>query len=483
MQEQNNQPAPTLPNKDIFNQAQVAQPVQQPPAGTEMVDKKKIISGVGGKPKFSSKIFIFLGIVIFILLLAVVAKALFKGGANNGEVKITWWGLYESEEAVKPLIEEYRSKNPNVTIDYIKQSQQDYRERLANAITTGKGPDIFQFHNSWVPMFMNSLIANPTDYSSIFYPVVSIDLRSKDGFLGIPLEYDGIALYVNQDIMRTYGKNPPKTWDDLRKTAIDLTVREQTGGIRQSGAALGVTGNIDYWQDILALLMLQNGANPKDVMSLEAQSALTFYTNFSKVDSLWDESLPEASTYFSQGKLAMYFGKYSDAFVFNKDPNLHFQVVTLPQLPGVTSTSNSVSYASYWANGVSKASRNSEVAWDFLNFMTSKESLSKLYKSLESTRGYGNLYPRVDMQSELLSDPIAGPFIYQASFARSWYLNDKTFDGASGINTQVAKPFADTIAVLNLAGGTVDQAVEDLQVALTTALANYGLVARPLPTQ
>jgi ABC-type glycerol-3-phosphate transport system substrate-binding protein len=162
---------------------------------------------------------------------------------------------------------------------------------------------------------------------------------------------------------------------------------------------------------------------------------------------------------------------------------LHFQVVTLPQLPGVTSTSNSVSYASYWANGVSKTSRNSEIAWDFLNFMTSKESLTKLYKSLESTRGYGNLYPRVDMQSELLSDPIAGPFIYQASFARSWYLYDKTFDGVSGINSQVAKPFADTIATLNLAGATVDQAVESLQVALTTALANYGLVAKPLPTQ
>ena len=48
--------------------------------------------------------------------------------------------------------------NPNIKIRYEKQSTQDYQERLANTLASGKGPDIFEIHNtryqdSWHPPF------------------------------------------------------------------------------------------------------------------------------------------------------------------------------------------------------------------------------------------------------------------------------------------------------------------------------------------
>lgn len=179
----------------------------------------------------------------------------------------------------------------------------------------------------------------------------------------------------------------------------------------------------------------------------------------------------------------MYFGPYKEVYDIKKrNPSLHFEVVPVPQLPTDSSTVPSISYASYWANGVSKNSQNVSAAWDFLKFMSSQNTLRELYKNEVNIRGYGNLYPRVDMQKELLSDPFAGPFVYEAGFARSWYLDSNTNDGATGINTQVSKPYSDAInAISGGQGGNASQTAATLQSSLNQVLAGYSLVA-PLPS-
>ncbi|CAN5282659.1 hypothetical protein BH10PAT1_BH10PAT1_3540 [soil metagenome] len=473
-----NQPlAPTIPKQDIFNANVTPQPVVTPPPA-----KPDNPHANAGK-NFSMKlIFIILGGIIVLLLIILGARALVTKGNQSGEVTLTWWGLEEDEEAVAPLIAEYKQKNPNVTINFVKQSQENYRERLTNALANGKGPDIFEFHNSWVPMFANNLSPSTSDYSKIFYPVVTNDLKTKNGFVGIPLEMDDIALYINQDIFHAYGKNAPTTWDDFRKLAQQLTIFDSKGKIQQAGAAMGITNNMDYWQDVLALLMLQNGADLTNPNTLVGQSALTFFTNFSKTDRVWDYTLPTSTTDFTNGQLAMYFGTYKDAYkIKQKNPNLHFAIVPVPQLPSTGIANPSVAYASYWVNGVSNKSLNSTAAWNFLEFMSSSESLQELYKNEVKIRGYGNLYPRMDMQNLLLSDLSAGAFVYQASFAQSWYLHANTFDGDTGINTQIAKPYGDAVDAAN--SGTSDSAFAAEQSILNQILASYGLVnALPVAT-
>src|SRR5258708_1136066 len=444
------------------------------------IEKQKIVARHREFPKNA----ILIGVIILFLLVAIllIGKLFLSGAGGSKETSITWWSLEEDADAVTPLINEYEQKNPNVKINFVSQSQQDYRERLVNAIAQGKGPDIFEFHNSWVPIFGGNLTPVKDDFSSTFYPVVTGDLKTKNGFVGAPLEYNGIALFVNLDIFQAYGKNPPKTWDDFRKIASDLTIRDTNGNIKQSGAGIGVTSNINYWQDIFALLMLQNGADLTNPTTPAGQSALTFYTNFSKVDRVWDETLPASITDFENGQLAMYFGRYEDSYKIKKqNPSLHFAVVPVPQLPTNSALIPSISYANYWANGVLKSSPSQAAAWDFLKFMTTQNSLRELYTNEKKVRGYGNLYPRVDMKAELLSDTLSAPFIYQASFAKSWYLYANTYDGVTGINSQIAKPYMDAIDSVN-GTGTVDKALEDSQMTLSKILASYGLVSAPVAT-
>jgi ABC-type glycerol-3-phosphate transport system substrate-binding protein len=458
-----------MQDQNIFDANQVkpiSQPVGVDPTPVEPINKEKII----GRKRFPKELAILsIGLIALLIIVGFIVKIFGSRLITTKQNVITWWSLEEDVDAVNPIILEYEKQHPNIKIQFISQSPQDYFERLSNSLTKNTGPDIFEFHNSWVSVFRNYLDSSTEDFSSIFYPVATTDLKTKNGFWGIPLEYNGIALFVNEDILHLYNKNIPKTWDDLRKIAQELTLRDANGTIQQSGAAIGVTSNVDYWQDILALLMLQNGADLRDPTTISGQSALTFLTNLSKVDRVWDETLPHSTAYFASGKLAFYFGSYRDVFTIQKqNPSLHFAVVPLPQLPS-PGISNSVSYANYWVNGVSKNSANTIEAHDFLKFMSSPEVLRQLYLNEKKVRGYGNLYPRVDMQKELLTDNYAAPFIYQASFAKSWYLNANTNDGVMGINSQVAKPYMDAINAIN-GNTTVDQAVKDLQTALNKVL-------------
>jgi multiple sugar transport system substrate-binding protein len=403
------------------------------------------------------------GIVAFLIIKFVVPVL-----TGPSEVTLTWWGLWEDENIVTPLIQEYETAHPGVKISYIKQSREDYRERLASALAQGTGPDIFRFHNSWLPMFVSRLstapanLFNVSDFAKNYYPVSVNDLSGSSGIVGVPLEYDAITLFINEDIFAGAGKSPPQTWDELRQTALSLTIKDDRGVVTQSGVALGRTENVDHWPEILALMMIQNRANLNRPTGELAEAALKFYTIFSRVDKVWDETLPTSTAAFASGKLAMYFGPSWRALeISGANPSLRFKTVPVPQLPKDSPDEPSISYATYWVEGVASGSKNKNAAWDFLHYMSEKQSLEKFYTNASSVRGFGEPYPKIDMANLLLDHPILGSVIQLAPEAKSWYLASRTFDGDTGINSQLAVYFENAINAVN--DGT------DVTSALATA--------------
>lgn len=424
---------------------------------------------------------IILGVVVLLAIFYFVFRLILGRVGTGGAADLTWWGLWEDEQAVAPLIAEYEKAHPKVKIKYTMQSQQDYRERLTNSLAKGEGPDIFRFHNSWVPMFRKDLdalpasVINPSEYSQTFYPIAASDLTNGTSIVGIPLEYDGLVLYINQDIFDKSGKTPPATWDDLRQTAIALTQKDDQGTITQSGVALGRSENVDHWPEILGLMMLQNQVKLDNPTGKLAEDALTFFTVFSSVDGVWDATLPPSTQAFAGGKLAMYFGPSWRAFeIKQQNPNLRFKTVPVPQLPKANPNESNVSYASYWAEGVWARGKNKVAAWDFLKFLSTKESLEKLYQNEAAIRAFGEPYPRVDMSNLLASDPILGAVVSSASSAESWYLQSRTFDGPTGINSQINKYFEDAVNAVN-SGTPAQKALETVASGVSQVLNQYGV--------
>lgn len=465
MDDQNTVPMPQSP-VDAQPQATQPMPVIPPPE----------------QKKFSTKYLIIAGIVILVAILGFIGYNFFTK-SNPGTTTLTWWGLWEDSSIIAPLISTYEASHPNVKINYIKQSQKDYRERLTSAIAKNTGPDIFAFHNTWIPMFKNDLdtlpasVMNPADFAKTFYPIISSDLTSGSGIVGIPLGYDALTLYINDDIFNKAGKTAPTTWDDLRKTARELTVKDDQGVITQSGVALGRTENVDHWPEIIALMMLQNGVDLTNPTGKTAEDALTFFTVFSSVDGVWDATLPSSTQAFAAGKLAMYIGPSWRAFeIIDQNPKLKFHTVGIPQLPKDNPNQPDISYATYWAQGVWSKSSNKSAAWTFLKYLSQTDTLQKLYANESKVRNFGEPYPRVDMANLLNNHPTVGSIISQAPGAESWYLASRTFDGPTGINSQLANYFGDAINAVASGKTTATQALETASQGVRQVLTQYRLI-------
>lgn len=458
---------PTHPHPQQATQAQVAMPPSiQPTAGGQSSSapstlippqQSKVKPPRKGILKIAILAVVFLVlIVIFIFIVTRIGPPGFSLIGEKGE--IVWWGFW-SESVVKPLIDEYLEDNPNVEITYISQSSKDYRERLTNSLARGDGPDIFRFHNSWVPMFKNELGSLPAsemsskEFSTTYYQVIFSDLNTTEGVVGIPLGYDALTLYINEDIFAAAGKSPPVTWDEFQSTAKELTAR-QNNIIIQSGAAIGRTENVDHWQEILALMMLQNGVDMTNPKGQLANDAVNFFASFAGKDGVWEEILPPSTVAFANGKAAMYFGPAWRADEINKmNPNLRFKTALLPQLRKDDPAEPDVSYATYWIEGVWERSANKKEAWEFLRFLSSKESLERLYDNQSLTSLGGEPYSRVDMSGLLKDDKVAGSVLALAPSAKSWYLADATNDGPTGINSQLAEVYK--VVIDNVVAGRV----------------------------
>jgi len=419
-----------------------------------------------------------LPILLILIVVLAAGYAIYKFGLPRlrgvQEVTLSYWGLWEPDEVMKEVLAEWEKEHPKIKINYTRQSHREYRERLQSALARNEGPDLFRFHIAWLPMFKNELepvpasVMSASQFESLYYPVMTTNLRSGGDYLGIPLEVDSLALFYNQEIFQAAGKLPPASWDELRKLAIELTTRDETGKIQTAGVALGTTGNVEHWPDILGLMMIQNGANLANPTGNLARDALVFYTIFSKTDRVWDDTLPDSTLAFATGKVAMYFGFSWDVFEIKAiNPNLDFRVVSAPQLPGTDTA-----WASFWVEGVAKKSGLKEEAWEFLKFLSSPEITEKLYQAESKVRLFGEPYARVDMASRLKSDPMVAPFIDQAPKAETWYLCSRTWD--NGLNDRMIKYFEDAVNAVN-ADTDPDEALQTAASGVSQLLSQYGV--------
>jgi multiple sugar transport system substrate-binding protein len=391
---------------------------------------------------------------------------------NKPEEKITlnYWGVYEPKENLDEIINEYQAANPNVTIVYTRKTLTDYRQQVTARVGQPNGPDMFRFHNSWVPQMKSILAVTPQStvdnlqYATTFYPVVQTDLAANRGFYGIPLMYDGLGLYYNKQLFRQRGLlKPPATWREIEQVAKQLKA-DTNGKLDIGGIALGSTGNIDYWSDIFALLMYQQNASFVAPFSTkqETETAAKFYTDYVGQHKTWSETMTSSTDAFAQGKLAMMFGTSWSAFeIQGKNPNLEFAVAPVPQIPG-----SKLGLASYWAEGVANNIdiKKQEAAWKFLEHLASKETQQRLYAIQGKTRLFGEPPSRKDLAETVQDNDYINGIMDTADVAKSTYMSDKTFSG--GLNEELMSQYKKVV---------INRELQSSSAQIQTILYKYGI--------
>ncbi len=407
-----------------------------------------------------------LGLVAAVLLTGCGGTSTTQTGARinaNEKVNLTMWGLFDAPSVWQPIIQQYQSQHPNVTISYEQKTFADYQEDSLNALAARTGPDIWLVRNDWLAQHADKLVAAPAGlfagkttsalagFKTTFPDVVYQDAVVGDKIFGVPLSVDTLVLYYNKVLFQekrgeldrssdhvVSGSNDlrqaPITWNDAIRYANLLTKRDGNR-LTQAGLALG-SPNVVAAHDILTALMLQRGttlvaADRKSAAfnlpqidssgrsSVPGNDALQFWQSFTDSGSAnfaWSADFPDSISAFEQSKVAMivHYGFLQNQLEQDV-PTLQFGIYPLPQIAGATTP---VDYASYWLETVTNSSKNPAVAWDFLAFALQNAS------SYQQAAGRpGNTRPvQAGLPPTMPDRATHGlPLDFQRASATSWY--------------------------------------------------------------
>lgn len=401
-----------------------------------------------------------------------------SGGTTTSKVvpiQLVYYKLFDNEDVIKPMIQQFQATHPNVTIKYKKfNSSEDYYKTILNELAEGEGPDIFSVPNYWLKKNarkispMPAQMATEKQFNDAFVSVAAEDLiftDPRDGakkIFGLPLAVDTLALYYNNDLYQdrvpARGR-PAPTWNDFKDDVYKLTKEDKSfERFEVAGTAMGRSDNIARAMDVMYLLMLQYKVNlyndnlsqaefagqqaigPAGTSINPATEALSLYTSFglaSQKNYSWNEYMVESDSdvkemeAFARGKVATIFG-YSYLYTQIKDeieqlkkknvavinPN-SIKISAVPQVfDPATSTEKRDAFANYFAETVSRNSANSQVAWEFLMFITSKDNLAYYNQKTHAPTS------RRDLIDAQMQDPIYGVFAEQVGYAESLIIDD-----------------------------------------------------------
>lgn len=491
-------PPPTLsPVQPKTNNLPPASPSFPPPpvssGGAPLTPaSRKIITN-----KRSPLLFIIPVVLIIIVGVVFLIRGLASGGSKQSDqplptkstnaktVTLNYFGLWEPNQVMKPVIDAFEKQNPNIKINYMPQSSQDYQERLITSLSGETPPDVFRAHTTWLPILAKYILPAPantissTEITTNFYPIVSKLLVSNNQVYGVPVTVEGLGLFINTSMLKQKQINAPKTWEDLVTAAKSLTeVDPTTSKITRAGVALGNTSNIDHWPDIVSMMLLQAGVKMTNMKSPEVQSTLDYYTKFVTKLRVWDETLPPSTVAFANEKVAMIIApSWRAREIKAMNPSLSWEVVPVPQLPDV----EPLNWASIWFETVSKETKNPQEAWKFVSFLASANAQQILFDSASTERSYPQAPANKAVASVAIKNPVIAPFVTSMETATSFYTASMTRDAKTALNSRLIKYLEDAVNsfALNQDGTKI---VETLDNGFTQVLSEYGLVTKVAPT-
>lgn len=374
-------------------------------------------------------------------------------------ITLEYYRLWDENTVLDEAIKEYTREHKNVSISVHKiampdgKTIYDYQNDLVKQIADGEGPDIFMIHNDWLPYQSNQIypvpssVMTPETFKQTYPQVVVDDFLANNKIYAMPYYIDDLMLFYNTglftDAKIAREKTPPKTWADVAEITPKLTKRNADGSIAQSAINLGVDDQwIPRFAEIIATLIMQYGGtmtspdHTKATFDLPvnadkpyypAENALNYYTSFANpssptytysdaITSTGSKKFPSDIQAFMEGKLAMLIGYSYQVNNIKQYTGKRITFATAP-LPQVR-PEEPANIANYWGETVSKNSKYPQVAWDFINFVSQKNTL-RTYLS-----NTGHVSALKGMDDTYSSKPYLGPIYDQIKISKSWYRNN-----------------------------------------------------------
>ena len=315
---------------------------------------------------------------------AAAATAIAVPAIAQGSRKITFltWNIIDQKELIEGWIKRFQSTRPGVEVEWLDKKGPEFNPFYQTQLTAGTAPDVINTQGALGLEYaaQGALL----DLTPLFKKEAAVRSRYDPNYLGnwvfegqnymVPFYITKTLLFYNKPMFAKAGlAGPPKNFDEILSHAQKMTSGEASSGF--------MTLNFDwlFWP-----LFAMNGVElvtpdlkktafntPKAAEVLDKLAKSTQSNAINKIS--WTGRWVEPNGAFGAGNIGMLHA-HSPAYFFFKGQGSWVTPETLgvAHMPGDYATPNSHGL------GISKGSKNPELAWDFLKFITDNGQAGEL---------------------------------------------------------------------------------------------------------
>ncbi|MCX7364531.1 MAG: sugar ABC transporter substrate-binding protein [Alphaproteobacteria bacterium] len=306
------------------------------------------------------------------------------------KISFLTWNLVHLESHIKGWIQGFTSARPGVEVEWIDKKGPELPVYYQTQLVAGTPPDVIDIQGALGLEYaaQGALV----DLTPLFAAEAAVKGRYDQDYLSnwvfegknymVPYYVSKTLLFWNKTRFKEVGLDkPPTSFDEIMAAADKLKGGEKTGLL---------TLNFDwlYWP-----LMMTNGvdllskdlktATFKTAKAEEVLTRLAAATKSGAINSIsWNGRWVEPNEAFATGNVGM-LQAHAPAFFWikGKGPWINGETLGAAQMPGDWATPNSHGL------GISKGSKNPDLAWEFVKYLTDNDVATKLARTASVLTG------------------------------------------------------------------------------------------------
>ena len=307
------------------------------------------------------------------------------------QITFLTWNIIDQKELIEGWITRFKSTRPGVEVEWLDKKGPEFGPFYQTQLTAGTPPDVINTQGALGLEYaaQGALM----DLTPLFAKEAATKNRYDANYLGnwvfagrnymVPFYITKTLLFYNKPMFAKAGLSaPPKNFDEILSFAQKMTSGESSSGF--------MTLNFDwlYWplfamNDVqLVTPDLKKTAfnTPKTVEVLDKLARATQSGAINKI--AWTGRWVEPNGAFGAGNIGMLHAHSPAYFFFKGQGNwVTPETIGVAHMPGFYATPNSHGL------GISKGSKNPELAWDFLKFITDSGQAGELAERRQLVTG------------------------------------------------------------------------------------------------
>jgi len=339
--------------------------------------------------------------IMLIACFALLCAPLFATGgsqsstpAASGQVNLKW-AMWDKDLTVyyQPLLDAYKAKKPNVTIELIDLGSADYSAVLSTQLSGGADLDLLTVKD--IPGYANLVRQNRLEPLNSYIRSANIDTSLYGGtteqitvngdVYALPFRSDFWLIFYNKDIFDKAGVPYPS--NDMTLDQYDALARRVTSG---SGASKIYGAHYHTWRSAVQLFGILDGKNT--IVDGKYDFLAPYYNRVLKEQDdgivMAYATLKTSGTHYSgvffNSQAAMlnmgtwFIATQIDKVKAGEASSKNWGLAKYPHPDGVTAGTTLGTITSI---GVNRNSKNKDAALDFMKFVSGPEGASVLAKT------------------------------------------------------------------------------------------------------